>query len=209
MLIEASWLLFLIASIAVILTPGQDMILVMSRSLSQGSTAGITTALGVSTGLMGHTLLAALGLGAVLQASELLFTALKLIGAAYLIYLGVRMLATRNRQFIMSNRSTASRQRLFLEGAFSNLSNPKIALFYFAFLPQFVPTTAEQPTLSLLVLGIGFALLTFLIKGPIGLFAGTLSQWIRAHPQVLTGLHRISGVVLIGLGLRLAFEGRR
>ncbi len=208
-MIEATWLLFLIASIAVILTPGQDLILVMSRSLSQGSAAGVVTALGVSIGLLGHTLLAALGLGVVLQASEFLFTLLKLLGAAYLLYLGVRLLLTKNPSISLESTNSPSLKRLFAEGAFSNLSNPKIALFYFAFLPQFVPTTAAQPTLSLFALGVSFAALTFLIKGPIGLAAGFLSQWIQSHPQVLTWLHRTSGVVLIGLGLRLAFEERR
>jgi len=208
-MIEASWLLFLIASIAVILTPGQDLILVMSRSLSQGSAAGVVTALGVSIGLLGHTLLAALGLSVVLQASELLFTLLKLLGAAYLLYLGVRLILTKAHSFNLEQTHSPSLKRLFVEGAFSNLSNPKIALFYFAFLPQFVPTAAAQPTLSLFALGVSFAALTFLIKGPIGLAAGFLSQWIQSHPHVLTWLYRTSGVMLIGLGLRLALEERR
>lgn len=90
----------------------------------------------------------------------------------------------------------------------SNLSNPKIALFYFAFLPQFVSASAQRPALSLLVLGVAFALLTFLVKGPIGYFAGALSGWLRTHRKVLTWINRSSGAVLIGLGMRLVFEER-
>jgi threonine/homoserine/homoserine lactone efflux protein len=207
--IEVSWLLFLLASLVVIVTPGQDMVLVMSRSIGQGSQAGIATAAGVSVGLLGHTLLATLGLGALLHASELLFQALKLLGAAYLVYLGVRLLragATHHRLHPASNRSLP---RVFLEGALSNLSNPKVALFYFAFLPQFVSASAPQPALCLLILGMAFAALTFLIKGPIGYFAGALSGWLRSYPAVLAWINRASGVVLIGLGVRLAFEEHR
>jgi threonine/homoserine/homoserine lactone efflux protein len=207
--IEISWLLFLVASLVVIVTPGQDMVLVMSRSIGQGPRAGIATAAGVSVGLLGHTLLATLGLGALLHASELLFQALKLLGATYLIYLGVRLLRTATTRHYLRLASNRSLPRLFVEGALSNLANPKIALFYFAFLPQFVSASAPQPTLSLLTLGIAFAVLTFLIKGPIGYGAGALSAWLRSHPAVLAWINRASGAVLIALGVRLAFEEQR
>jgi threonine/homoserine/homoserine lactone efflux protein len=207
--IEISWLLFVVASLVVIVTPGQDMVLVMSRSIGHGSRAGMATAAGVSVGLLGHTLLATLGLGALLQASELLFQALKLVGAAYLVYLGLRLLRAAATQHHFGPGANRSLPRLFFEGALSNLSNPKIALFYFAFLPQFISASAPHPTLSLLALGIAFAALTFLIKGPIGYFAGTLSTWLRSHPAVLAWINRASGAMLIGLGLRLAFEERR
>ncbi|UCE31878.1 MAG: LysE family translocator, partial [Burkholderiales bacterium] len=200
---EASWTLFVIASLAVIVTPGQDMILVMSRSLAQGPAAGVVTAAGVSTGLVGHTLLAALGLGAVLRTSEWLFLALKLIGAAYLVYLGVGLLRTRHTELLVRLQSRRSLWRLYAEGTLSNLSNPKVAVFYFAFLPQFVRAGIDRPALVLLVLGLAFAALTFMIKGPVGLFAGMMSAWLRARPNVLRWLYRFSGMVLIGLGLRL------
>lgn len=208
-MIEASWLLFTVASLALIATPGQDMILIMSRAVAQGSAAGIATAAGVCVGLIGHTLLATVGLGAVLRASELLFVALKLIGAAYLLYLGIRLLLTKNADLRLNAGTSASRRRLFLEGAFSNISNPKIAIFYFAFLPQFVSPTAQHPTLSIFALGIAYAVLGFLVKGPIGLFAGTLSAWLRSRESVLLWIYRSSGAVLVGLGIRLAFEQRR
>lgn len=208
MIDDVAWLLFIVASLVLIVTPGQDMILVMSRSIAQGAGAGLATAAGVSVGLVGHTLLATLGLGALLRTSEWLFVALKLVGAAYLVWLGIQMLRTRGQELAASAGAPRSLARLFLDGALSNVSNPKIAVFYFAFLPQFVPPGAAHPTLAVFALGLLFAALTFLVKGPVGLAAGALSGWLRARPKALTWLYRTSGAVLIGLGLKLAFERR-
>ena len=207
-MIEVAWLLFIVASIALIVTPGQDMILVMSRSIAQGSAAGVATAAGVSVGLVGHTVLATLGLGAILRTSEWLFVALKFAGAAYLLYLGVGLLRTRQSSLTVSGGVPRSAGKLFLDGAFSNLSNPKVAIFYFAFLPQFVPPDAAHPTATVFALGLAFAGLTFAVKAPVGLFAGTLSSWLRARPSVLTWVYRSSGAILVGLGMKLALERR-
>jgi threonine/homoserine/homoserine lactone efflux protein len=206
--IEVSWLLFIVASLLLIATPGQDMILVMSRSIAQGAGAGVATAAGVSVGLVGHTVLAALGLGALLRTSEWLFVALKFVGAAYLVVLGVQLLRRGTHQLELASAAPRSLWRLFCDGALSNLSNPKIAIFYFAFLPQFVLPQAQHPTLSVLALGLVFAGLTFIVKAPVGLTAGLLSAWLRARPSALVWLHRASGAVLVGLGLKLAFERR-
>jgi len=208
-MLEASWFLFAIASLVLIATPGQDMILVMSKSIAQGPFAGVVTAAGVSIGLVGHTALATLGLGAILRTSELLFTALKLVGAAYLIYLAVDLLRARSTELLVRASAARSPARLFADGALSNISNPKIALFYFAFLPQFVVPGAAHATLTVAALGLVFAALTFLVKGPVGLFAGLLSAWLRSRPLVLLWLYRSSGAVLLALGLRLAFEPRQ
>ena len=207
-LLEVSWLLFTVASLVLIVTPGQDMVLVMSRSIAQGAAAGVATAAGVSVGLVGHTVLVTLGLGAILRASEWLFIALKLAGAAYLIYLGIALLRTRGVALAVHAASQRSVARLFIDGALSNISNPKIAIFYFAFLPQFVLPGAAHPTLSVFALGLLFAALTFLVKGPVGFFAGLLSAWLRLRPGFLVWLYRSSGAILIGLGIRLAFERR-
>ena len=207
-MIEVNWILFVVASLVLIATPGQDMVLVMSRSIAQGAGAGVVTAAGVSLGLVGHTLLATLGLGAVLRTSEWLFVALKLAGAAYLIWLGIGLLRSGGGPLDMQIASRRSLVRLFFDGALSNVSTPKIAIFYFAFLPQFVAPGATHPALSVFVLGLLFAALTFLVKGPVGFFAGLLSGWLRARPGALAGLYRCSGAVLIALGLKLAFERR-
>ena len=134
--------------------------------------------------------------------------ALKLVGAAYLVYLGIQLLRTRQHELAVTVGSPRSLLRLFFDGALSNVSNPKIAVFYFAFLPQFVLPGAAHPTLSVFVLGLVFAGLTFLVKGPVGLGAGLLSAWLRARPRALVWLYRSSGAVLIGLGIKLAFERR-
>ncbi len=205
---EVSWVVFLAASLLVIISPGQDMMLVFSRGLGQGARAGVATAAGVSTGLLGHTVLAALGLGAILKTSATLFLILKFVGAAYLIYLGVRMLLADSSHLDRLALRGKSLPRLFREGALSNLSNPKVAVFYFAFLPQFVPSAVAHPTATIFVLGVAFAALTFLVKAPVGYFSGALSGWLRSRPRALTWISRCSGLVLIGLGLRLAVAER-
>jgi len=207
-MIDVSWLLFMVASLALIATPGQDMILVMSRSVAQGAAAGVVTAAGVSVGLLGHTVLATVGLGAILRTSEWLFLALKFVGAAYLFYLGIALLRTKRGSLSMGSEVARPLGKLFLDGAFSNLSNPKVAIFYFAFLPQFVSPSAQHPALSMFVLGLAFALLTFLVKAPVGIFSGALSAWLRSRPSVLTWVYRSSGAILVGLGVRLALERR-
>lgn len=205
---EISWLLFLAASVVLITTPGQDLILVMSRSVTQGQAAGVVTALGVSCGLLVHTVLATLGLGVILKTSEWLFLIMKIIGAGYLLYLGVHSLMAASSRLALLQAEPRPLKRLFLDGAICNIANPKIAIFYLAFLPQFVSAGDASPTWSLFVLGLSFAVLTFFIKGPLGLFAGRLSQWFRERPEVLSWLYRASGVVLIGLGIKLALERR-
>ena len=174
-MIEANWFLFLAASVAVIATPGQDMILVMSRSITHGTRAGIATAAGVSLGLIVHTALATLGLGALLRTSEWLFTAIKFVGAAYLLYLGCQLLLTRTAQLTATASARQSQLKRFATGAASNISNPKIAVFYFAFLPQFVSPGTSHATLTIFTLGVLFEGLTFLIKGPVVLFARRLN----------------------------------
>src|SRR5258706_403091 len=151
-MIDASWLVFVVASLVLIGTPGQDMILVMSRSVAQGAAAGVVTAGGVSVGLVGHTILATLGLGAILRTSEWLFIALQLVGAAYLIYLAICLLRTKQSSLPIGARVARTLGRLFVDGAVSNLSNPKIAIFYFFFLPQFVSPSAQYPTLTVFIL---------------------------------------------------------
>ena len=207
-MLDVSWLLFIAASLVIIATPGQDMILVLSRSITQGVSAGLATAAGVSVGLLGHTMLATVGLGAILRTSEWLFVVLKLVGAAYLIYVGIGLLRTKNAALNVQAAPRRSLSKLFADGALSNVANPKIAVFYFAFLPQFVQPGAQSPALSIFVLGVVFATLTFVVKGPVGYFGGLLSSWFQSRPSVLSWLYRSSGAILVGLGIKLAFERR-
>ena len=204
---ESQVVLFVVTSLVLIIVPGQDMVLVMSRSITQGSKAGVATAAGISTGLLTHTLLAALGLGALLQASETLFVAIKILGALYLCYLGLRLLRTSHQELVLPQQQPGTTGALFFQGALSNLSNPKFAVFYFSYLPQFVPSSTTNPVGHILGLGIAFAALTFLIKGPVGYTAGA-SGWLRAHPAIQVWIHRMNGSVLIALGVKLALERR-
>ena len=206
---EAITIFFILTSALIILTPGQDMLLVMSRSLAQGQKAGIITALGVSIGLMGHTILASLGLGALLMASEWVFNVIKFVGAAYLIYIGYQLLTSKDHKLALKgDLPKVSNKKMFLQGAISNISNPKITIFYFSYLPQFVTPNGGSETLQLFMLGTSFAVLTFFLKAPIGFLSGLLSVWIKTRPMVLNYIHKTSGSILIALGIKLAFEER-
>lgn len=203
---EAITIIFILTSMVIILTPGQDMILVMSRSIAQGKKAGIFTALGVSIGLMGHTLLATLGLGALLMTSEWLFDIIKFIGAAYLIYLGYQLLTSKKHKLTMKEMPKISYKKMFFQGAISNISNPKITIFYFSYLPQFIVSNGESQAIQLFILGTTFAIITFFLKAPIGYIAGNLSSWIKARPIVLNYINNTSGIILVALGIKLALS---
>lgn len=205
---EVLSLVFIITSMIIIVTPGQDMVLVMSRSIADGQKAGVLTAFGVSVGLMGHTILATLGLGALLMTSEWLFYAIKFVGAGYLIYIGYQLITSKENKLSMKELPQTSLKKMFLQGTLSNISNPKITIFYFSYLPQFIVPNGGSETLQLFILGTFFAIITFLIKGPIGFIAGILSKYIKENPKVLEYIHKTSGAILILLGLKLALEKR-
>jgi len=201
--------LYIVASLALILTPGQDMLYVLSRSLAQGRLAGVYSAIGVIIGILVHTALAALGVGAILAASEGHFLALKLIGAAYLVYLGMRLLLTREAALAMQGTGRQlSPASLVWQGVLSNVSNPKIVLFFFAFLPQFVDPKSAHPTADLVFLGVLYAAMGLVVKAGVGLAAGSLSERVLKKPRALVWINRTSGAVLVGLGLRLAASER-
>ena len=201
--------LYVAASLALIATPGQDMLYVISRSLAQGRLAGVCSAVGVCMGILVHTALAALGVGAILGASEALFLVLKLAGAAYLVYLGTRLLLAREGPRLESaDAAPLAPLALVRQGILSNVTNPKIVLFFFAFLPQFVGPASPHPTLELISLGVLYALLALPVKIGVGLAAGTLSERIRRTPSALAWIGRVSGLVLVGLGIRLAAAER-
>jgi threonine/homoserine/homoserine lactone efflux protein len=201
--------IYVAASLALILTPGQDMLYVISRSLAQGRAAGVYSAIGVILGILVHTALAAFGVGAILAASEGLFLLLKLVGAAYLLYLGLRLMFSRTQDVGLATGGNAMRPAsLVWQGLLSNVTNPKIVLFFFAFLPQFVDPASAHPTRDLIFLGVLYAALGLPVKVGVGLAAGSLAHVFRARPQVLAWVNRASGLVLVALGLRLAATER-
>lgn len=201
--------LYLAASLALIATPGQDMLYVISRSLAQGPLAGVCSAVGVCLGILVHTALAAFGVGAILLASEGLFLAVKLVGSAYLAYLGIRLILTRAAPVELTGAPiAASPWTLLWQGMLSNVTNPKIVLFFLAFLPQFVDPASTHPTRDLIVLGVVYALLALPVKGGVALVAGSFSRRVLRRPAALAWMNRASGVVMVALAARLAATDR-
>jgi threonine/homoserine/homoserine lactone efflux protein len=201
--------LYIAASLALIATPGQDMLYVISRSIAQGRMAGIFSAIGVCIGILVHTALAALGVGALLHASEGLFLGLKLVGAAYLVYLGLRLACSAP---VAAARGTDAPRlaplALVRQGILSNVTNPKIVLFFFAFLPQFVDPANPHATRELVMLGVLYAVMALPVKCAVAVAAGTLSERVLRRPDAMLWLNRASGAVLVALGVRLAIAQR-
>jgi threonine/homoserine/homoserine lactone efflux protein len=197
-------LLFVGASLALIVIPGPAVIYLVTRSLDQGRQAGMVSVLGVETGTFAYALAAAAGLTGLIAASETGFAIVKYAGAAYLVYLGVTALLGRGR----SHKPTASgRSHLYTTGLLVQLLNPKVAIFFLAFLPQFVDPSRGPDTLQILVFGTVFTLLAMLSDGAYVLLAGTVGHRLRADPRARRRLSRVSGGVYIGLGIAAALSG--
>lgn len=205
---ETNMALFLTASLALIATPGQDNIYVMTRGIAQGRKAAFVSSWGVCLGLLVHTTLAAIGLSALLQQSAAAFSVVKYAGAAYLIYLGAAMILSKGGLAISGEGGTEARLKtVFLQGIASNVLNPKVAIFFLAFLPQFV-SPGKNSALSFLVLGCVFALLTLLLTGLIAYFSGALGEWLNGKPGFTNALQWLTGGILVGLGVRIALLGQ-
>jgi threonine/homoserine/homoserine lactone efflux protein len=203
------FLLFLTAGILLNLAPGPDTFYIIGRTLSQGRKAGIYSVLGIATGCVFHTLCAAIGLSALLYASALAFTVLKIAGAAYLVYQGFRMLWSRGvmaraEAGLPSERSS----RLFVQGMLTNMLNPKVAIFFLAFLPQFVDTAHAGSFVPFLVLGCTFVTTGTLWCLCLVFLASGLGSLLRRIPAIGVWIDRLAGSLFIYLGLRLAFEKR-
>jgi len=197
--------LFLAAGILLNLTPGPDTVYILGRSIAQGSEAGIASALGISLGSIFHTCAAALGLSAILATSALAFGTIKLIGGAYLIFLGVKMILDRRKQLSLpSNFRRRTTTAAFRQGVLTNILNPKVALFFLAFLPQFIDPASNAKVPAFILLG-----LTFVTTGTIwcltlAWFASAFSERLRANEIISQWLNRTAGALFLFLGLRLA-----
>jgi threonine/homoserine/homoserine lactone efflux protein len=196
--------LFAAASLALLAIPGPAVIYLVTRSLDQGRTAGIVSMLGVETGTFAYALAAAAGLTGLIAASATAFTVVRYAGAAYLLYLGVRKLLEHEQpqEVVVRGRS-----QLFLKGLLVQLLNPKIAIFFVAFLPQFVQSARGPLALQILVLGTVFTLLAILSDGAYVLLAGAVGAWIRSGRRARSRLAKLSGGVYIGLGVTAALSG--
>jgi len=197
--------LFVVAGILLNLTPGPDTVYILGRSIAQGRAAGIASALGISAGSIFHTTAAALGLSAILASSALAFGTIKLIGGAYLIFLGIKMILNRERELgLPSNFRRRTKAAAFRQGILTNVLNPKVGLFFLAFLPQFIDPASGMKVLAFLLLG-----LTFVTTGTIwcliiACFASAFSERLRTNETIGLWLSRAAGALFVFLGLRLA-----
>jgi len=201
-------ILFLVAAIAVIAAPGPDILYVLARGLSGGKRIGCISAVGIASGEVLHTLLAVFGLAALLQASAKGFLIVKLAGAFYLVYLGVRMFRDRNHFDVPQSLAPSSNWRAFRQGVLTNLFNPKAILFYVTFLPQFVNMGRGHAQLQLMVLGLTFAILDVTFLAVLALTAGHFNTWLIRKPKNAEPLRFATGSLLVALGVRLAFTER-
>ncbi|WP_293766143.1 LysE family translocator [uncultured Aquitalea sp.] len=205
------WLAFLAAAILITLSPGPDNLMVLSLGIARGRRQGMVFGLGCALGCITHTLLAALGISALIAASPLAFTALKLSGGAYLIWLGWQ--AIRSRGGSLDAGKAKGRNEplavLFRRGLIANAINPKVVLFFLAFLPQFVVTSRGHVGLQTLILGLTFTLQGAVLFGSLGYFAGHVGAWFNRSPRAGMWLDRIAGSIFIALGLRLVLAPQR
>jgi threonine/homoserine/homoserine lactone efflux protein len=199
---EALWL-FSLATLALLLVPGPAVLYIVAQSVDHGRLAGLVSVAGVHLGTVVHTLAAAIGLSALIVSSAVAFSVVKYAGAAYLVYLGIRRLLERTdpRHVVVRDQPLA---RLFWRGAVVNVLNPKTALFFFAFLPQFVDPGRTVWT-QVVAFGLVFVALGFLSDGLYALTAGTLGRWLRRRPGILRWG---SGSVYVGLGAVTALSRR-
>ncbi len=197
--------LFLTTGILLNLAPGPDTAYILGRSIAQGRTAGIASALGISVGSIAHTTAAALGLSAFLATSAWAFQAVKLIGAAYLVFLGVRAFFQRSEKLHVPARfNTTQIAAAFRQGILTNLLNPKVALFFLAFLPQFIDPTSTTKVPAFLTLGLTFVATGTLWCLILAWFASAFSEKLRGSTTVAAVLNRAVGSLFIFLGVRLA-----
>jgi len=209
---HAAFLAFLVAALALNFAPGPDMLYVLGRSLGQGRKAGIVSALGIFAGCLVHIAAAALGLAALLRASAAAYNIIRYAGAAYLIYLGVRMLLSKDAHNALSagnSLQSASLSRIFTQGVITNVLNPKVAMFFVAFLPQFVNAARGPVVFQIAVLGLIFDAGGTLVNVGVAFFAGHIGNRLRQSARAASLQRWFTGSIFIGLGIRLGLASRK
>ena len=195
---------FLLAALAVTASPGPDNLMVLGVGISRGRRHGVAFGLGCALGCLSHTLLAVAGVSALIAASPGAFTALKLAGGLYLVWLGLQALRSRGGSRVGDAASTpATLTGLFLRGVLANAINPKVVLFFLSFLPQFVVASQGSVAGQMAALGLVFTLQAALLFGLLGWFAGSVGRGLARWPRAGQWLDRLAGVIFVGLGLRL------
>lgn len=196
-------LIFSGAAILLALTPGPDNLFVLAQSVRQGARAGLILTLGLATGLAGHTAAVMLGIASLLQTSAFAFSLLKFAGATYLLYLAWGALRAQPSEKRAEPPPPLPVASLYRRGIIMNITNPKVSLFFLAFLPQFVDPARGMVSLQILSLGILFALATILMFGMIALLAGSIGQRLMRNPRTETLLNRTAGIIFAALAIRL------
>lgn len=198
---------FILSSVVYSLTPGIDFLLVLNRSLFYGRRAGLVTSLGINSGLVVHTALAALGISALVASSDIAFPILKYAGAAYLVLFGLLTLlrSGRSAELKSAAHTTRSDRFYFLSGVMTNLFNPKIILFFIAFFPQFVSREAMGNPLPYMVLGVSYTVTSLICLSFLCLFASSVASRVLQGPRFTILMHRVTGVLFIVMGLNVAF----
>ncbi len=198
-------LLFAGASIVLAFTPGPDIIYVMTRGIAQGRRAALAAAAGFSLGNIVHTSFAALGISAILASSAQAFLIIKILGAGYLIYLGIKMLRAGNGIDMQQEDEQKKPARIFGQSIIANILNPKVAIFFLAFFPQFTDPEMGSVPLQMLTLGLVFIAITFVCFSTVGLAAGQIGHLLQARTNLSRRINQLAGSVLIALGLSLAW----
>lgn len=199
---------FLLAAIAITATPGPDNLMVLGMGVAKGRARGLAFGLGCAAGCLSHTVLAVLGVGALVAASPVALTGLRVVGGLYLIWLGIQSWrgAGNAPATPAFDAQADSLGRLFAKGLFANAINPKVVLFFLSFLPQFVAPAQGPVTAQLAVLGVLFTLQAAVLFGLLAFFAGSIGQWLIQRPAAARWLDRVAGTVFVALGARLVAE---
>ncbi len=201
-------LLFITASTLLALVPGPDNIFVLTQSMSKGAKPGIFVTLGLCTGLIVHTTAVALGVAAIFQTSKLAFDILKYIGAAYLAYLAYLSFKSSSSHHLKANHKELSYVKLYKRGIFMNVTNPKVSIFFLAFLPQFTNPQSGNVTIQIFLLGFIFILCALVVFGSISLLAARIGSWFNKTKNGEKILNKVAGSVFGLLALKLAFTQR-
>jgi len=200
----STYAIFIATCLALLAIPGPAVLYVVSRSIDQGRRAGLASVLGIFSGTVTHVTLATVGLSSLILASRIAFDAVRYVGAAYLVYLGVRRLLTRHVEEEVAGRPPRTARDLYTQGLIVNLLNPKTIVFIFAFIPQFVDLGAGHVWFQVMVLGLTFALLGLASDSLYAVVAGTVADRLRGTPLVARVERWFGGTVLIGLGVASA-----
>jgi threonine/homoserine/homoserine lactone efflux protein len=198
--------LFFAASVALALAPGPDNIFVLTQSALHGRLSGFIVTLGLCTGLLVHTAAVSLGVAAIFQTSALAFNALKAIGATYLLYLAWQAFRAGATQISAQQDAPLSRRKLYMRGILMNVTNPKVAIFFLAFLPQFANPANGSLALQMITLGAVFMLAALIVFGAIAWAAGFIGDWLKRSQRAQVMMNRFAGTVFVGLAMRLAWS---